>query len=90
MGWLTQFSLVMRSNITTIREKFEDPERMLHQLLIDMEEELEKVRNSVAGAIADEIQLGKKVEQARSEAERWFPWPKPYLPCGLYVRQKHQ
>lgn len=71
MGWLKQFSLVMRSNVTVLREKFEDPERMLHQLLIDMEEELEKVRNSVAGAIADEIQLGKKVKQARSEEKHW-------------------
>jgi phage shock protein A len=61
----------MRSNITTLREQFEDPERMLHQLLIDMEQELERVRESVAGAIADEIQLGKKVQQAREETEHW-------------------
>ena len=32
MNWLTNFSLTMRSNITTLCEKFEDPERMLHQL----------------------------------------------------------
>ena len=71
MKWITNFSLAMRSNITTLCEKFEDPERMLHQLLIDMEHELEKVRASVAGAIADEIQLGKSVKQAEKDAEQW-------------------
>ncbi len=71
MKWLTNFSLTMRSNITTLCEKFEDPERMLHQLLIDMEHELEKVRASVAGAIADEILLGKSVKQADQEAQQW-------------------
>ena len=52
MQWLSTFSFVMRSNITTLRERFADPERMLHQLIIDMDQELERVRASVAGAIA--------------------------------------
>ena len=57
MGWFRNFSLVMRSSVTTLREKFENPERMINQLVIDMEEELERVRASVAEAIADEIQV---------------------------------
>ncbi|WP_437185323.1 PspA/IM30 family protein [Planctomicrobium sp. SH668] len=72
MSWLEQFSLVMRSNITFLREKIEDPERMLQQLVIDMEEELESVRKSVAGAIADEILLKKRVSKARQEVEEWL------------------
>ena len=72
MRWFETFSLVMRTNITTLREKIEDPERVLHQLIIDMEQELENVRTSVAGAIADEIQLGKKVERSREDAAQWM------------------
>lgn len=71
MGWLHNFTLVMRSSITTLREKIEDPERMLHQLICDMEEELDRIRHSVAGAIADEILLKKKVTQAEEEAAQW-------------------
>ena len=71
MNWLNQFSLVMRSSVTTLREKVEDPERMLHQMLIDMEEELDHVRGSVAEAIADEIQLRNRCERERSEVETW-------------------
>ena len=71
MSWIQQFSFVMRSNITAIREKIEDPERMLHQLICDMEEELNVVRQSVAAAIADEIQLGKEVEKLEKEIKSW-------------------
>ncbi len=50
----------------------EDPERMLHQLIIDMRNELDEVRSSVAAAMADEIQMRKKAEATRSEAETWL------------------
>lgn len=72
MQWLNQFSLVMRSSMTTLREKIEDPERMLHQLVIDMEEELDRVRSSVAEAVADEIQLRKRAERERQDADVWM------------------
>src|SRR2546425_434937 len=60
MRWLKTFSLVIRSNITALFECFENPERVLNQLVIDMEEELERVRANVAAVIADEIVLGKQ------------------------------
>lgn len=72
MKWLSQFSLVMRSSVTSLREKIEDPERMLHQLIIDMEHELERVRSSVAEAVADEIQMRRRCEREREEAEKWM------------------
>jgi len=72
MKWLENFTLIMRTNIAALREKIEDPERMIHQLILDMEEELERVRESVAEAITDEIQMGKRVEAARDEAREWI------------------
>src|SRR5437867_3075593 len=71
MGWLRTFSLVVRSNMTALCERFENPERVLHQLVLDMEEELERVRGHAAGVIADEIQLGQQVAAAGEEATRW-------------------
>lgn len=82
MSWIETFSLVMRSNITLLREKFEDPERMLHQLLIDMEEELDAVKRSVAEALADEIQLRKQVETARQDADQWLARAKSAIDRG--------
>ncbi len=72
MKWIQDFTLVMRSSVTAFREKVQDPERMLHQLIIDMEEELGRVRKGVAEAIADEIQLKRQVEKAREETRVWL------------------
>lgn len=72
MKWLNQFTLVMRSSLTTLRESVENPERMLHQLVIDMEQELDAVRASVAEAVADEIQMRKRAARETDEAEGWM------------------
>lgn len=71
MSWLKRFSLVIQTNVDTFIERFEDPERILNQLIIDMEEELERVRASTAGVIADEIQLSKRAAKARTDAAQW-------------------
>lgn len=72
MTFIDTFSLMMRSNITVLCEKMNDPEKTLHQLIIDMEEELDRAKYRVAGAIADEIQLRNKVDQHRNEAQLWL------------------
>ncbi len=72
MKWLSNFTLFMRSNVTALRESFENPQRMVHQLIIDMEEELVRIRAGVAGAIADEILLRKRTEAAREESRQWM------------------
>lgn len=71
MSWIESFTLVMRSSITALRERVEDPERLLNQLIVDMDEELAHVRASVAAAIADEILLKRKVEKARADVDQW-------------------
>jgi phage shock protein A len=43
----------------------------LHQLIIDMEEELATAKRSVAEAIADEIMMRKTVEREAGEVELW-------------------
>jgi phage shock protein A len=71
MSWYNRFTLVIQSNVSALLERFEDPERVLNQLILDMEEELERVRASTAAVIADEIQLGKRAAQARQEVGQW-------------------
>jgi phage shock protein A len=45
---------------------------MLHQLILDMDDELESVRRSVALAIADEIQLRRRCEKASKDVDLWL------------------
>jgi phage shock protein A len=79
MKWFSDFSLVMRSSVTAFWDKVQDPERMLNQLLIDMDEEADRVRHSVAEAIADEIQMGRDVNAAQAEADQWLARAKAAL-----------
>ncbi len=88
MKWLSQFSLVMRSNITSLCEQVENPERMLHQLIIDMEEELAIAKKSVAEAIADEIMMRKTVEREASEVSLWGQRAEAALKRGDEVSAK--
>src|SRR3569623_2112855 len=82
MSWMDQYTLVIRSSNTSLREKVEDPERMLHQLLIDMDEELLRLRKRTAEAIADEILLRQRCENSRTESERWLDRAKTALKKG--------
>jgi len=71
MKWFSQFSLIMRSNLTSLCEQVENPERMLYQLILDMEDELAGAKHSVAEAIADEILMRKTVERERADVAVW-------------------
>ena len=57
MGIFDRFSRVVRSNINDLISSAEDPEKMLNQLIADMNGQLVKAKQQVAAAIADEKRL---------------------------------
>jgi phage shock protein A len=52
-------------------DKIEDPERMLKQLVIDMENNIADVKSSVLEAIASEKRLAYEVEKQQKQAALW-------------------
>ena len=82
MQWLDTFTLVMRSQMTVLRERVENPERLIHQLILDMEEELEVARQRVAAAMADELLLGREVENQAAKADHWMEQATQALKTG--------
>ncbi len=71
MGIFDRFSRVVRSNINDLISSAEDPEKMLNQLIADMNGQLVKAKQQVAGAIADERRLK---DQAETEARLSSDW----------------
>jgi phage shock protein A len=70
MELLERVGTLLRANLNDLVEKAEDPERMLKQIVLDMENQLIQVKTQVAIAIADEHLLNKKkAEQERLAAE---------------------
>ena len=59
-------------------DKAEDPEKMLQQLVLDMENQLMQVKTQVAIAIADQHLLEKKQKEHMDSAAEWRSkanWP---------------
>jgi phage shock protein A len=71
MSLLDRVSTLLRANLNDLVEKAEDPERMLKQIVLDMENQLLQVKTQVAIAIADQHLLEKKRAEHEQEAAEW-------------------
>ena len=71
MALLERVSTLLRANLNDLVEKAEDPERLLKQIVLDMENQLMQVKTQVAIAIADEHLLGKKRVEHLEQAAEW-------------------
>jgi len=71
MGILERIRTVLKSNINALISKAEDPEKMLNQLLMDMNEQLIEAKKQVAMSIADEKKLERQLLENKGQAEEW-------------------
>jgi phage shock protein A len=71
MALLERVSTLLRANLNDLIDKAEDPERLLKQIVLDMENQLMQVKTQVAIAIADEHLLGKKRVEHLEQAAEW-------------------
>src|SRR5690349_13867556 len=62
---------LIKSNLNDMISRSEDPEKMLHQILIDMNTQLLEAKKQVAVSIADEKRLAKQVEQEQALQADW-------------------
>ncbi|HMG87410.1 MAG TPA: PspA/IM30 family protein [Terracidiphilus sp.] len=71
MSLLDRVSTLLRANLNDLVEKAEDPERMLKQVVLDMENQLIQVKTQVAIAIADQHLLEKKKAEHELQGTEW-------------------
>jgi phage shock protein A len=71
MALLERVSTLLRANLNDLVEKAEDPEKMLKQIVLDMENQLLQVKTQVAIAIADQHLLEKKQAEQVEHAAEW-------------------
>src|SRR5437660_11234533 len=70
MALLERVSALVRANLNDLIDRAEDPEKMLKQVILDMQNQLLQVKTQVAIAIADHhLLLKKKTEHEQSAAE---------------------
>ncbi|WP_017315006.1 PspA/IM30 family protein [Mastigocladopsis repens] len=71
MGLFDRIRRVVSANLNDLVNKAEDPEKMLEQAILEMQEDLVQLRQGVAQAIAAQKRTEKQYNDAQNEINKW-------------------
>ncbi len=71
MGIFDRLATLLKSNINDLISKAENPEKMLDQIVVDMQNQLARAKQQVAAAIADEKRLKDQFESEYKQSQDW-------------------
>ena len=71
MGLFDRLGRVFRANLNDLVSKAEDPEKVLEQAVVDMQEDLIQLRQAVARAIANQKRTEQQYNKNQQEANTW-------------------
>jgi phage shock protein A len=71
MALLERVATLLRANLNDLIDRAEDPQKMLRQLILDMENQLLQVKTQVAIALADQHLLEKKQTEHEESSGNW-------------------
>ena len=77
-----RISDVIAANLNDLVDRVEDPERMIKQLIREMEENIASAREGVIDALASEKQLAKELDSQRRQAGEWHDRARRALEAG--------
>ena len=72
MAVLDRVATLVRANLNDLIDRAEDPEKMIKQVILDMENQLMQVKTQVAISMADHHLLQKKQEEHEDKAAEWM------------------
>jgi len=72
MGLLERVSTLIRANLNDMIDRAEDPDKMIKQVILDMENQYLQVKTQVAVSIADQHMLEKKLEENEGTGNDWM------------------
>jgi phage shock protein A len=72
MALLERVSTLVRANINDLIDKAEEPEKMIKQVILDMQNQLLQVKTQVAIAIADQHLLEKRQKENEDKTTEWM------------------
>jgi phage shock protein A len=72
MALLERVATLVRANLNDLIDKAEHPEKMIKQVILDMENQLLQVKTQVAIAIADQHLLEKKQRENEDKVHEWM------------------
>jgi phage shock protein A len=73
---------VLSANVNDLIDRVEDPERMVKQVIREIEDSVAEARSAVVEAVASEKRLQKELELARRESADWLEKAEEALQAG--------
>lgn len=71
MGIFSRFKDIVSSNLNSMLDKAEDPEKMIRLVINEMEETLVELKASCAGAMADQKKVERLLQSSENRVEDW-------------------
>ena len=71
MSVFSRMSTIFKANVNEALTNAEDPEKVLNQVIIEMNEQLVDTKQKVAAAIADEKRLQRQYQETAEQAKGW-------------------
>ena len=82
MSIFTRLGDLLKANINDLIDKAEDPEKMVKQIILDMDKELVKSTQMLGKAMASEHQIEKQLNDAKAKSAEWENKAKLALGAG--------
>jgi phage shock protein A len=71
MAIFSRLTDLLKANINDLIDRSEDPEKMVKQIIIDMEEQLQNAVQGLGSVMASEREMQKKLKESQTESELW-------------------
>lgn len=71
MTLLRRVTTLARANLNDLIDKAEDPEKMIRQVILDMQNQMVQVKTQLAISLADQKVLEKRQKEAQTTAAEW-------------------
>ena len=80
---------LIKSNVNDLLDRAEDPEKMVKQMVVDMEKQFQKATQELGTATGGLNRLKKQLEEAKNQSENWNAKAKACLSQGNEELAKH-